>query len=411
MVDLISVVVPAYNAQSTLSETLSSVRAQTHKELEIVVVDDGSTDQTLSVAEVHAALDPRIRVLSTANGGVASARNAGIAASRGRFVAPIDADDLWHPDKIKRQLAVMESSGPEMGFVYTLFRRIDQNGFILDSCPDARFEGRVFLQMLLHNFVSNGSSLLIRREAFEAAGGYEPELRQRLAQGCEDYLLQLLIARHWLVGCVPEYLTAYRTCGASMSADKDQMTRSHVAMLDCVRRRFPETPAADLAASEAAVRARNAAARARRLRVAGGASELWHALRLDARTGGKVAAFTAMQVLRGTFARRVARLGFSPSRPKQHFLDADPMTGPKTEPLGSLKRQLAQLAIRDLDFSRPEAPVPTFRPAHRTGRGNDSNIGSRTRGCDYDGIDQGKLHGQFDEPGDGPGYGGSRVCR
>ena len=449
MTDLITVVIPAYNAQLTLSETLSSVRGQTHEALEIIVVNDGSTDLTLSVAEVHAALDSRIRVLTTANGGVASARNAGIAASRGRFVAPIDADDLWHPDKLRRQLAVMEAGGPEMGFVYTLFRRIDRNGLILDRIispstrttfraptagsprwndrpapanvrasarvsdgPDARFQGAVFLQMLLHNFVGNGSSLLIRREALEAVGGYEPELRQGHAQGCEDYLLQLLIARHWLVGCVPEYLTAYRFGGTSMSADKDQMRRSHVAMLDHVRRRFPETPAADLATSEAVARAGNAVARARRLRMAGAASELSHALRLDARTGAEVAAFTAMQALRRILARQVAKLVPSPSRSKQHFLDADPTVRPKVEQRGYLQHQLDGLAARDWDYFGLGARGAASGPARsKPVRVHGPDIAGPSCRFDCAAINQETLHGQVDEPADGPGYGGRRICR
>lgn len=358
----VSVVIPAFNAQSTLSDTLSSVRAQTHANLEIIVVDDGSTDQTLSVAEVHVALDSRVRLIAMANGGVASARNAGIAASRGAFVAPIDADDLWHPDKIKRQLAVMKAGGAEMGFVFTLFRRIDPNGHVMYSSPDTPYEGPVFLQMLLHNFVGNGSSLLIRREAVEAVGSYERDLRHRNAQGCEDYLLQLLIARHWLVGRVPEYLTAYRVSMGSMSADKDQMTRSHVAMLDHVRRRYPETPAAELATSEAVVRARNAVARVRRFRLAGGASELWQALRLDPRTALEVAVASGVHVLRGIFARKFARLFLSRSRPQLHFLDADPTTRPRIEQDRSLERKLVRLAEMDANFFAAGAPARASLP-------------------------------------------------
>lgn len=365
MTDLVSVVIPAFNAQLTLSDTINSVRAQTHENLEIVVVDDGSTDQTLSVAKNHAALDSRIQVISTVNGGVASARNAGIAASSGLFVAPIDADDLWHPNKIERQLAVMKAGGFELGFVYTLFRRIDQNGQIIWSCPDVRFQGPVFLQMLLHNFVANGSSLLVRREAIEAVGGYEPALRQRDAQGCEDYLLQLLIARHWLVGLVPEYLTGYRASRGSMSADMERMTRSHVAMLDHVRRRYPETPVADLAASEAPARARNGVFRIRRCHLAGGASELWHALRIDPRPADEVAAAVGTYVLRRIAG--IARLLPSPSLPKQYFFDADPKTRPKLQLRRSIERRLAGLAERDrlfFDQSRyTSSTVPPPRQA------------------------------------------------
>jgi hypothetical protein len=137
-----------------------------------------------------------------------------------------------------------------------------------------------------------------------------------------------------------------------MSADKDQMTRSHVAMLDHVRRRFPETPTKVLASSEAVVRARNAVARARRLRLGGGASELWQALRLDPRTGAEAAADAATDLIRGAFERRFAKLFPSPSRPQQFFYDSDPRTGPRAGRRSLLDRQLIQLSKRDEEYFR-----------------------------------------------------------
>jgi glycosyltransferase involved in cell wall biosynthesis len=178
--ELVSVVVPAYNAQATLGRTLASVRAQTYANLEIVVVDDGSTDATHQFAEAEAREDPRIRVLTQANAGVAAARNAGIRASWGALLAPVDADDLWHPEKIAKQVAVIEAGGPAMGFVYTYFRRISpMDNAVTEAAFPLVFSGHVFLRHLLFNFVGNGSSILMRREAFESAGGYEPELQRQ----------------------------------------------------------------------------------------------------------------------------------------------------------------------------------------------------------------------------------------
>ena len=104
---LVGVVVPAYNAAATLDETLRSVRAQTHRALEIIVVDDGSLDDTAAIARRHAAEDERVRVLCQANAGVAAARNAGWQSSRADLIAFIDADDLWAPTKIERQLQAL----------------------------------------------------------------------------------------------------------------------------------------------------------------------------------------------------------------------------------------------------------------------------------------------------------------
>ena len=257
--DLVSVVVPAFNAEATLARTLASVQSQTYANLEIVVVDDGSTDGTRRLAEAEARADPRIRVLSQPNGGVAEARNAGVRASKGNLVALIDADDLWHPEKIARQVAVLAEGGPAMGFVYTYYRRIDAHDNVLSMPTVASdYEGYVFLRHLLFNFVGNGSSLLMRRQAFEAAGGYEPDLQRQGAQGCEDYLLQLLIARSWTVGVVREYLTGYRSTPGAMSSERDRMNRSLLLMLEHVRRRVPEVPPDVLAVAEAALRSRRA---------------------------------------------------------------------------------------------------------------------------------------------------------
>lgn len=117
----VAVVIPAYNAEGTLAETISSVRNQTHRALDIVVVDDGSRDDTLAIAHEIVKIDPRVRVLKQRNSGVAAARNAGWRSTSADLVAFLDADDLWSPDKIERQLAALESGGPQVGLVYTWY--------------------------------------------------------------------------------------------------------------------------------------------------------------------------------------------------------------------------------------------------------------------------------------------------
>src|SRR5689334_6839377 len=116
---VVGVVIPAYNAAATLDETLCSVRAQTYLTLEIIVVDDGSRDATPEIALRHAAGDRRVRLIRQANAGVAAARNRGIEETRADLVAPIDADDLWAPTKIARQMEVLRRASPETALVYT----------------------------------------------------------------------------------------------------------------------------------------------------------------------------------------------------------------------------------------------------------------------------------------------------
>ena len=126
-----------------------------------------------------------------------------------------------------------------MGYVYAFCRRIDRESRVLYSAMNRAIEGEVFLRLFLLNFVGNGSAPLIRRTALVAVGGYEPDLRRQGAEGCEDYLMQLLIARTWMVGCVPAYLVGYRWGAQAMSRDVARMMRSHVATLAQVRRALP----------------------------------------------------------------------------------------------------------------------------------------------------------------------------
>ncbi|MDW3224775.1 MAG: glycosyltransferase family 2 protein [Paracoccaceae bacterium] len=228
---LVTAVIPAYNVEATIDTTLDSVRNQTHRNLEIVVVIDGATDATESVVRRHAEQDDRIAVVVTPNHGLCAARNTGARAGRGEFIAPIDGDDVWHPEKIRKQLLEFAMGGDDIGMVYTLFRRIDQWDFLIRDGAFTCWSGEIFDASLLYNCVGNGSSIMLRRKAFEQAGGYSMALNRR---GCEDYLLQLLISHDWTVGVVPEYLTGYRFDQGSMSRDHTRMALARLKMLDII---------------------------------------------------------------------------------------------------------------------------------------------------------------------------------
>ena len=181
----VTVILPAYNAGSTIHETLVSVRAQTYADLEILVVDDGSQDGTKEIIERHAANDPRVRLLVQANSGVASARNRALAHASGAFVAPIDSDDLWQPDKIARQLALLGERGASVELVYTWFAVIDGESRVRRVITPSE-EGRVLPALCVGNFVGQASSPLMRTQSVIRAGGYDVSLRECAAQGCED---------------------------------------------------------------------------------------------------------------------------------------------------------------------------------------------------------------------------------
>lgn len=221
---LISIIVPAFNAADTLGETLASAAAQSHRNIEILIVDDGSTDTTARIANAFCAGDPRARLLSQPNGGVAAARNHGIEAAIGEYIAPLDADDIWHPDKLARQIAAAAATGA--AFVSCWFRDIDMAGRVWRDGPRPRHGGAVHLRMIADNFVGNGSALLVRREAALAAGGYDRALRDSGLQGCEDLLFQLNLAARFSGAIVPSYLVGYRTRAGAMSADPLAMFQS-----------------------------------------------------------------------------------------------------------------------------------------------------------------------------------------
>lgn len=223
---LVSVVVPAWNAGRTIAETLNSVAAQTYSNIEILIVDDGSTDATARIAAEFCVREPRARLISTPNSGVAAARNRGIAEAAGKWIAPVDADDVWHPTKIEKQVAGALSALEAPGFVYCWHRLIDREGRVTGSGPHWQLKGRAFRRLAYLNVVENGSALLLSRNAALEVGGYDESLRARQAQGCEDVMIQLQIARRHPIGVVPEYLVGHRRHDDNMSGDFEQILRS-----------------------------------------------------------------------------------------------------------------------------------------------------------------------------------------
>jgi glycosyltransferase involved in cell wall biosynthesis len=237
---LISVVIPAYNAEATIEETLRSVQSQSHRHLEIIVVDDGSRDSTAAIAERFAAEDPRIRLMSQKNAGVAAARNTGWRDALSDLIAFVDADDLWAPDKIARQVAALEAAGPKAGLVYAPYAMIDQNSVITYVLDDAPYAGQVLDILLTNNFVGNGSAALVRRQALEDANGFDPRLRDHDAQGCEDILFYCRVAEKHAFAVVPDHLVGYRVMSGNMSSNLSKMLRSWMMVVAEFEERYPE---------------------------------------------------------------------------------------------------------------------------------------------------------------------------
>lgn len=234
---LVSIIIPAFNAEQTIAESMFSALNQTYGNTEIIVVDDGSTDGTGEITAAFAAREPKVTLLKQVNSGVSSARNAGIARARGVFIAPLDADDLWHPTKLARQVEAALRSPEPPGFVYAWTRRIDMAGRVIDSQRPSHYRGHVAHRHVYENFVGTGSSVLWSRSALSETAGYD----EAFSHG-EDYLLQLQIATHHPVEVVAEYLVGYRLTPGSLSLDKDGMLEAWPRIRKRVLQLCPHVP-------------------------------------------------------------------------------------------------------------------------------------------------------------------------
>ncbi|MEC4894091.1 MAG: glycosyltransferase family A protein [Oscillatoria sp. PMC 1051.18] len=211
MQPLVSVIIPAYNAESTILETIQSVQQQSYTHWEIIVVDDGSRDRTLTI--LQDIVEPRLQIFSGDNAGAATARNRGLKLAQGEFIAFLDADDLWTTDKLQLQLEALEKH-PEAGVAYSWASFIDANGKFLYYQEPVFYQGNVYQQMLLVNFLVCGSIPLIRKQAIESVGEFNSEIKS-----AHDWDFGLRLAAKYPFVLVPKYQTFYRQFPGSISAN------------------------------------------------------------------------------------------------------------------------------------------------------------------------------------------------
>lgn len=219
----ISVVIPTYNAEHTLQETVESVQKQIFTDLEIIIINDGSTDSTLKV--IQNFTDPRIKTFSYENGGVAVARNRGITQAAGEFISFIDADDLWTPDKLERQLAALKVHS-EIAIAYSWTQSINEQGHLLHQYHPVFFEGDTYAELLVNNFIANGSNILVRREAVLAVGEFDPTLGS-----CADWDFYIRLAAKYHFAVVPDWQIFYRQSYTSMSSRVEEMETEALTVL------------------------------------------------------------------------------------------------------------------------------------------------------------------------------------
>lgn len=189
---MISIITPAYNAARLIGETIASVQAQTWPHWEMIVVDDGSTDGTADAVGELAAGDDRIKCIRQENGRQGKARNTALRHARFPYVAFLDADDLWHPEKLEKQMAVLQSTGADLvhsqGWV---FQGNMDNRVRKITCEPGFAEPGTMLRKALNGYCVHTLSVVVRREWIDRVGGFDEDLR---LQNAEDYQLFLKLA-------------------------------------------------------------------------------------------------------------------------------------------------------------------------------------------------------------------------
>ncbi len=220
---LVSVVIASYNMGHYLRGAVQSVLAQTYPNVEVQIVDDGSTDDTQQILQQWAG-DPRVRSHRQANAGQARAKNRAVELSRGRFVAFLDADDAWNPDKLAQQMPLFRGR-PELGVVYSDYQCMDADGRPLVKGVTPMRRGWVTGPLLIENFIRYSAGV-VRRECLERNGGFDETLDMGI-----DYDLWLRLSAHWQFDFVPQSTVRYRIWAGQMSKNYRKRYESAIRIM------------------------------------------------------------------------------------------------------------------------------------------------------------------------------------
>lgn len=246
---LVSVIIPAYNCARFINDTLLSVYKQTYRDWEIIVVDDGSTDDTKDALAPHME---RIRYCFQENRGAAAARNAGVRTARGDLIAFLDNDDIWLPEKLEVQVRAMQN-WPDCGLVFTDGKTFTESGIRSDSVISGRLHGWInenkvsdpmvakgwfARELFFVNEISSASSVMVRKESLETVGDFDERITIT-----DDYDLWLRIAQRYPVVLIRSCLYMWRWRNDSQSgAISDRQHRWRESSIIVLEKHWPVAP-------------------------------------------------------------------------------------------------------------------------------------------------------------------------
>ncbi len=225
---LVSIIIPAFNSAKTLAASVESTLGQTEQDFEIIIVNDGSKDDTITVAESISVREPRVRVISQPNAGASAARNTGIRAAAGKYVALLDADDLWLPHKLETQLAILNAGRDgNAGWCGVYYVDNDLNVLNIRPCFDSK---DIFLDILRFRNQSQWmSTLILERKVFDEVGFFDTDLAM-----IEDWEFMLRISKHCDLKNIEAPLTLYREYPGNRSKDWGEHIKPGLTILDRV---------------------------------------------------------------------------------------------------------------------------------------------------------------------------------
>ncbi len=229
----ISVIIPVYNGEKTIKETIESVLNQTFTDFELIIINDGSQDDTLDI--VGQIQDARIKVFSYSNSGVNASRNRGFQLASGEFITFLDDDDLWTADKLEAQYKALQNNS-QAGVAISWTDWIDESGKIIGRGGYVTWEGDALARMLLNDFVESGSNALIRKQALIEVGGFDESLTH-----AEDWDMWLRLAARYHYTTVPKVQILYRIAANSVSSNVVKMEQGSLQVLERAYANAPES--------------------------------------------------------------------------------------------------------------------------------------------------------------------------